>query len=303
MRSKIGKRLMTFLSIGLGATLTLGLATTVVSAGPYTGYAVNSAGELVHDSDGDCVRTSNWRPALAIAACEPDADGDGVPDVRDECPGTPKGAEVDDKGCAIDSDGDGVVDSRDQCPGTPEGVEVDAQGCALDDDGDGVPNYRDECPGTEPGMPVNDRGCVVDSDGDGVVDANDECPGTPAGTPVDDRGCALEAGDIGTVNFPFDKSTLDAGDRSTLRDAVEQIKAAEDATVKIAGHTDSIGTQAYNMGLSRRRADAVKAFLTDHGVSAGRIETRGYGEREPVATNETARGRAKNRRAVVSLAH
>ncbi|HJO34974.1 MAG TPA: porin family protein [Gammaproteobacteria bacterium] len=60
-----------------------------------------------------------------------------------------------------DSDRDGVIDERDQCPGTPRGVQVDSNGCPVDSDGDGVPDYKDRCPGTEPGVEVDDRGCPI----------------------------------------------------------------------------------------------------------------------------------------------
>lgn len=82
--------------------------------------------------------------------------------VAPQCPSygeVPAGVAVDAQGCPLDSDGDGVPDYRDQCPGTPAGVEVDARGCPLDSDGDGVPDYRDQCPDTPAGVEVNALGC------------------------------------------------------------------------------------------------------------------------------------------------
>ena len=82
--------------------------------------------------------------------------------VAPQCPSygeVPAGVAVDAQGCPLDSDGDGVPDYRDQCPGTPAGVEVDAQGCPLDSDNDGVPDYRDQCPNTPAGTEVNALGC------------------------------------------------------------------------------------------------------------------------------------------------
>ncbi|WP_434985566.1 OmpA family protein [Vreelandella zhaodongensis] len=82
--------------------------------------------------------------------------------VAPQCPSygeVPAGVAVDAQGCPLDSDGDGVPDYRDQCPGTPAGVTVDAVGCPLDSDGDGVPDYRDQCPNTPAGVAVNALGC------------------------------------------------------------------------------------------------------------------------------------------------
>ena len=89
----------------------------------------------------------------------PDIDGDGVPNSIDECPDTPAGVAVDDKGCPLDSDGDGVADYLDKCPGTPLAAQgfVDENGCPTDKDGDGVYDYEDKCPET-PGIKEN-KGC------------------------------------------------------------------------------------------------------------------------------------------------
>jgi outer membrane protein OmpA-like peptidoglycan-associated protein len=121
-------------------------------------------------------------------APDPDQDGDGVPDTRDRCFGTPAGSVVDVRGCPRDSDGDGVVNGADACPHTPAGTITTADGCPLDEDGDQVYDGMDQCPGTPTGAPVDLRGCPADSDGDGVVDGPDQCPQTPAGVVVDPAG-------------------------------------------------------------------------------------------------------------------
>ena len=93
----------------------------------------------------------------------PDGDRDGVPDSKDECPATPRGKEVDERGCrtdTTDTDGDGVPDYADECPDTGDDIEVDAVGCPLDTDGDQVPDHLDECPGTPAGVEVGRNGCV-----------------------------------------------------------------------------------------------------------------------------------------------
>ena len=129
-----------------------------------------------------------------------DSDGDGVPDKRDACPGTPAGAHVDAKGCPIDSDGDGVADGLDQCPDTPKGAAVDAKGCPTDSDGDGVPDGLDQCSDTPRGARVNASGCPIDSDGDGVFDGLDQCPDTPKGAVVDANGCPKDSDGDGVAD-------------------------------------------------------------------------------------------------------
>jgi OOP family OmpA-OmpF porin len=234
----------------------------------------------------------------------PDGDGDGVPDHLDKCPDTPAGAEVDTVGCPVDSDGDGVPDYMDKCPGTPAGVAVDGTGCPIDTDGDGVPDYMDKCPNTPRGVKVDATGCPVDSDGDGVPDYMDKCPGTPSGVPVDASGCPIAgievAGDEwfvrGKVLFDLNRDTIKPEAAEILLQVADFLKKNERYVVEIQGNTDSTGALAWNMKLSEMRAEAVKAFLVRNGVAAGRLTTRGLGPNEPIAANNTAEGRAQNRR-------
>lgn len=231
-----------------------------------------------------------------------DTDADGVKNYKDDCPGTAAGGIVDDRGCEIDSDGDGVVDRLDECPGTAPGVTVNSVGCELDSDGDGVPNSRDKCPNTPAGVKVNADGCELDSDGDGVVDSMDKCPDTPAGTPVDNSGCTLATEyKLENVNFAFDSANLTPSSGAMLDEAVKILKRHSDLKVEVAGFTDSIGADAYNEGLSHRRAQAVADYLIAHGANASNITVKGYGESNPVASNDTEAGRALNRR--VELRH
>jgi len=129
----------------------------------------------------------------ALGSRARDTDGDGVPDSKDKCPATPKGAIVDFDGCPKDTDHDGVLDGLDKCPGTPEGATVDFQGCPSDSDGDGVLDGIDRCPGTPKGATVDSKGCPRDSDGDGVLDGLDQCPDTPKGAIVDEKGCPKDS--------------------------------------------------------------------------------------------------------------
>ena len=149
---------------------------------------------------------------------------------------------------------------------------------------------------------------VVDSDGDGVPDTADLCPDTPAGTEVDAKGCpkAQEIGDAEpaaalldeTVYFEFDKSDLTAAARAKLDAIAAAIAEAGDAvlSIKLAGHTDEIGTDAYNQALSERRAGSVRDYLSRKGIAADLLSLTAYGETRPAASNDTEAGRAQNRR-------
>ncbi len=104
------------------------------------------------------------------------------------------------------------------------------------------------------------------------------------------------------VLFDFDKATLTKADVKELQKAVAFVKKYPGAKIRLDGYTDSIGTDAYNMKLSERRATAVKNYLIkEAGVSNSKITAVGHGEADPVADNKTAKGRAKNRRVEVSI--
>ncbi|HLV77701.1 MAG TPA: OmpA family protein [Marinobacter sp.] len=200
-----------------------------------------------------------------------------------------------------DTDNDGVPDTRDQCPGTPAGVQVDSRGCELDADSDGVPDSRDQCPNTPRGAAVDSRGCELDSDNDGVVDSKDRCPNTAAGVEVDEYGCegvteTIETIDL-RVQFPTNSSIIDATYDLEIRKAADFMEEHPGTTVEIAGHSDSVGEAEYNRFLSQRRAEAVAHRLTSVlGIDPDRVTAVGYGEAEPIASNDTAAGRAQNRR-------
>ena len=196
-----------------------------------------------------------------------------------------------------DSDGDGVIDANDRCPTTPAGRTVNAEGCELDGDGDGVVDALDKCPTTPAGRTVDAKGCELDGDGDGVIDALDKCPTTPAGDRVDSKGCSLPlVFNLIGVNFDNNKDTLRADAIAILDDVVATLKRYPALKVEIAGHTDSANSDAYNLDLSQRRADAVMKYFVDRGVEADRMTAKGYGEAEPIADNATQAGRFKNRR-------
>lgn len=101
--------------------------------------------------------------------------------------------------------------------------------------------------------------------------------------------------------FDFDKSVLKPAGKSKLSDLASKLQGIDIEVVVATGHTDSVGSDSYNMKLSLRRANAVKAFLVSKGISADRIFTAGKGETTPVASNKTREGRAQNRRVEVEV--
>lgn len=155
-----------------------------------------------------------------------------------------------------------------------------------------------------------------DEDGDGVFDRRDRCPGTPAGTPVHHNGCPLKeyasspavmepepdepAEPVRVeldVKFDFDKSVVKEDSQADIKSLADFMKQYPQTTTTVEGHTDSIGTDAYNQGLSERRANAVRDVLVNqHGIDANRVSSVGYGESRPVADNASDSGRAINRR-------
>jgi OmpA-OmpF porin, OOP family len=232
-----------------------------------------------------------------------DSDGDGVTDDMDKCPGTAAGTAVDSSGCPLpqDDDGDGVTNDMDKCPGTAAGAKVDATGCELDSDGDGVGDSRDQCPNTPAGAKVDEKGCELDSDGDGVVDSADKCPDTPKGDRVDAIGCSFkEEIKLPGVVFETNKAELLPESIPVLQGAIATLKRYPDLKLEVAGHTDSRGSDAYNLELSTRRAATVLKYLQDGGV-ANALTSRGYGERQPIASNNTDAGRQENRRVVLRV--
>lgn len=158
-----------------------------------------------------------------------------------------------------------------------------------------------------------------DEDKDGVFDRRDRCQGTPPNTPVRHNGCPLPQyaepapvveppkdevivlSDLGEVLFAFDSAKLTPAAMATLDTVVEKLKGADVVGIKVDGHTDSTGTDAYNQGLSERRAASVVDYLASQGVPTDKMSSEGFGESKPVEDNGTKEGRAQNRRVEIHV--
>ena len=101
--------------------------------------------------------------------------------------------------------------------------------------------------------------------------------------------------------FDFDKSVVKPEGQAALNQLVAKLKAVTVEVVIVVGHTDSVGTDAYNLKLGQRRAEAVKRYLTSQGIEASRVYSDSKGKSQPVASNKTAQGRSENRRVVVEV--
>jgi outer membrane protein OmpA-like peptidoglycan-associated protein len=281
-------------------------------------------GDGVVDADDQCIDTpQGTNPDPARPGCPMgDRDSDGVLDANDECPDTPAGPNPDParNGCPLgDRDSDGVLDNEDQCPDQAQGATPDParRGCpAGDRDSDGVIDPEDQCPDTPAGPRPSTarRGCPApDADHDGIIDAPegpDQCPDRPETfNGVDDTdGCpdgAALAEQVGVqirilqqINFRTDSDEITGAQSFRVLDSVTAILQAMTniAQVDIQGHTDDRGAADHNRDLSNRRAASVVRYLTEHGVSAERLTSHGFGPDCPLQTGRSRSARAANRR-------
>jgi outer membrane protein OmpA-like peptidoglycan-associated protein len=254
-------------------------------------------------------------PPLPPPPAPTDRDRDGVTDDMDLCPDQSQEPRPDPrrKGCPLlDADNDGVADGEDKCPEQPAGPTPDPErtGCPDgDDDHDGVPNSQDKCRDqaagfspdtTQPGCPLPDR------DKDTVPDIYDACPdkaGAPDPQPKKNGCPGLVAVDDGAIKI-LKPVFFATGKDVILRRSFPLLAAVAGALnatpaikkVSIQGHTDGTGTPEGNQELSQRRAESVLRWLTENGVAADRLEAKGFGDSQPVASNKTSRGRSENRR-------
>jgi len=252
----------------------------------------------------------------ALEGCpEQDVDDDDIVDRKDECVDEPEDDDgyADDDGCRdADNDGDGISDDEDDCAET-RGIEA-LDGCPeKDDDGDGMADRKDRCPGSPEDRDGyrDDDGCPDgDNDGDGIPDDRDDCSEEVEtfngiedadGCPDEKESKAKIVGERikfrGKVHFALDRDSIKPQSHGLLEDVARILnKYDRIKTLLIAGHTDNQGASDYNRTLSEKRAEAVKQFLVDRGVEPERLKAKGFGETQPIASNESVEGRATNRR-------
>jgi outer membrane protein OmpA-like peptidoglycan-associated protein len=264
-----------------------------------------------------------WAPheepaAEAPPAEDDDRDRDGIKNVDDSCPDEPEDFDQfqDDDGCPdIDNDRDRILDVNDECPNDPEDYDdfEDENGCPdPDNDQDTILDVVDECPNEPEDMDglLDNDGCPEDdADGDTVLDVDDACKLTPGIANPNRRECngcpalACMNEEDGTIII------LDRVEFATNRDIIlERSQAVLDAVyqilstnrqirkLRIEGHTDDRGNDAYNMDLSARRSNSVLRWLVEHGVEGDRLISEGFGETRPIEPNRGAEGRQTNRR-------
>ena len=232
----------------------------------------------------------------------PDTDGDGIPDGDDACPNA--AGPIENNGCP-DTDNDGLFDFIDDCP-TIAGPKEN-NGCPYPDtDGDGLLDKDDKCPYLA--GPIKNQGCPYqDTDGDGVLDKDDKCPNTAG--PVENEGCPVIEDEVQEIlNTAFENLEFETGkdiikkeSLPSLTELAEVLQKRTEWKLQIAGHTDNVGNDQANLVLSKKRAEAVKTFMIENGIAADRLSVLYFGETQPIATNDTAEGRQKNRRVEMTL--
>lgn len=178
----------------------------------------------------------------------------------------------------LDGDGDAILDENDQCLDTPSGVYVDNSGCALDRDNDGIPDYLDQCPDSESLDNLDDNGCTV------IMEQPESI--------------TLE------VHFANNSAEIPEASKSEIKEVADLMTQFMNASVEIAGHSDSSGKASYNKALSQRRADAVRdVLINEYGIDASRVSAVGYGQEQPIASNSTKEGRLANRRVMAEISY
>ena len=240
---------------------------------------------------------------------DPNNDGDGLMDKDDKCPNNAEDADgfEDTDGCPDpDNDQDGLADAEDRCP--LEAGPASTSGCP-DRDSDGLADSDDECP--DQGGPKETNGCP-DADNDRVPDMRDACPNEPADSRVDPRrsnGCpsrvvvtSKSIMILEMVYFETNKAVIKPVSFGLLDDVAKTLNTYTDIQlVEVQGHTDNVGNDASNLKLSQARAEAVMKYLVNKGVDPTRLQAKGYGETQPIDSNDTAEGRAKNRRVAFTI--
>ena len=258
------------------------------------------------DTDGDkIIDKKDSCPTVAgvlyLQGC-PDRDKDSITDADDLCPDNFGPRE--NNGCP-DTDKDGIFDYLDDCPLVAGPAENN--GCPWPDtDGDGILDKDDDCPLLV--GPKENKGCpYIDSDGDGLLDKDDDCPNTPG--PKSNKGCPVIEVEVveilktafDALEFAINKDIILDVSKPSLIELADILKKKATWKLEITGHTDNVGDEQANLVLSKKRAEAIRFFLVEQGITTERLIVLFFGETKPIADNTTLEGRQKNRRVEMKI--
>ena len=279
-------------------------------------------GSVIRSEEHLALALENVQRAMEVAdQCRPrDLDEDTIMDNVDQCP---KVAETfndyqDEDGCPEkDSDNDKLYDDQDSCVTVAEDYDgfEDEDGCPeYDNDKDGIVDVNDKCPNKAEDYDgfQDEDGCpeeTGDTDGDGILDDVDMCinkretfnsymdmDGCPDNAP---RGVRVTKTSIEInekIFFETGKAVILPKSFDILNSVAQAMKDYSNISIEVQGHTDSVGSDSYNLKLSDRRANSVRQYLIEQGVDAERLQAKGYGESTPIADNATEEGKERNRR-------
>jgi outer membrane protein OmpA-like peptidoglycan-associated protein len=275
----IEKRSNLFLNFGGGTRLAAGYGAPDVrmlaQVGAWTGML----------DFGSKSPTKARRKAPDVEMYDKDTDGDGYPDDIDACPTEKEDGKPPDPtdGCPApkDRDNDGIPDDVDKCPDNPEDKDgiMDADGCPEKDaDGDGIPDTEDACP-LVPGVKN------ADPKKNGCKEERKKIVETESGIQL-----------LEPIQFDTGKASIKKVSFPILDEVHDVMKERSSVRMGVYGHTDSKGAKDMNTRLSRERAAAVVRYLVTKGIAANRLESNGFGPDQPIDTNDTDAGRARNRR-------
>lgn len=278
-------------------------------------FSVNMAGNFRLNKarlDDTPTRAENWRVMFGISLSsrtyQPDDDNDGVPNIRDKEPNTPKGWAVNSNGRALDSDNDGIADGMDKEKNTPFGAIVDRFGVSIDSDNDSVPDGIDLEPNSPSGAVVNAKGVAIDSDADGIPDGIDVEPNSPSGAVVDAKGKSLPPMEIDLLKngilrvhkiyFDVGKAQIKPQSHVVLNEIGRIVEKHPELQIQINGYTDASGNDDFNYKLSVERVNVVRDYLLANypKILEDNLVGRGYGRSKPLTNDKTEEGRALNRR-------
>lgn len=246
-----------------------------------------------------------------------DTDNDGIKDKQDADPMNAEdfdGFEDEDGAPEYDNDGDGVLDVDDKEPNIAEDIDgfEDEDGVPdTDNDGDGILDVDDKEPNMAEdfdGFEDEDGAPDLDNDSDGILDVNDKCPDNPETINgyMDEDGCPDKKPEIvfekkapivlDGVNFASGSAELSNNTKNVLQKVVRTLNDYPEMKLEVNGYTDNTGSITFNMKISKQRAESVRNYLINQGIQSDRLTANGYGPENPIASNSTKEGRAKNRR-------